>query len=70
MSVFSFMKVYCPICRSVMDGMRGYGREARCCDRDCYREWEWRRTLAIMGKPYTPQPKDDGLITTDHDTRK
>lgn len=46
---FSYMRVHCPICKSEMDGMRGYGREARCCDAECYREWEWRRTLAIMG---------------------
>jgi hypothetical protein len=52
MSVFAYMKVYCPICKSEMDGMRGCGREANCCDRECYAEWEWRKTLAIMGRPY------------------
>ena len=57
MSVFSYMKVHCPICRSEMDGMKGYGRDAHCCDKECCTEWEWRRTLAIMGKPYTPDPR-------------
>jgi len=54
--MFSFMRVHCPICKSEIDGMRGYGREAKCCDKECYEEWEWRKTLAIMGKPYRPKP--------------
>jgi hypothetical protein len=54
--VFSYMKVHCPICRCEFDGMRPYGREAHCCSRECYKEWEWRQTLAIMNKPYKPQP--------------
>lgn len=54
---FSRMEVYCPICRQPMDGMRGHGREANCCGKECYLEWEWRKTLAIMGEPYKPQPE-------------
>ena len=54
--VFSHMKVHCPICKAEIDGMKAYGREALCCDKECYEEWEWRRTLAIMGKPYKPRP--------------
>lgn len=53
--MFGYMKVRCPICGGEMDGMKGYGREARCCDKECYEEWEWRRTLAILNKPYTPR---------------
>jgi hypothetical protein len=53
--MFSVMKVYCPICRGDMDGMLGYGREAKCCDKECYEEWEWRKTLAILGKAYYPR---------------
>lgn len=56
MSVFGYMRVHCPICKAEMDGMNGYGREARCCDRECYEEWEWRRTFAITKKPYYPRP--------------
>ncbi len=52
MSMFAYMKVHCPICQSEMDGMKAYGRESRCCGKDCHEEWEWRRTLAIMGKKY------------------
>ncbi len=55
MSLFAYMKVHCPICRAELDGMHGYGREAKCCDRECYEEWEWRQTLAVMGMPYTPR---------------
>jgi len=51
-SIFSYMKVYCPICKAEMNGMNGYGRMANCCDKNCYDEWEWRKTLAICGKPY------------------
>lgn len=52
MGCFSKMLVYCPICKQQMDGMLSYGREAHCCGKDCYEEWEWRRTLAILGKDY------------------
>jgi hypothetical protein len=57
MAHFSYMKVLCPICGSEMDGMQPYGRQAHCCGRECYQEWEWRQTLAIMGKPYEPDPR-------------
>ena len=55
--LFSYMKVYCPICKSEMDGMRHYGRDSHCCGKDCHEEWEWRNTLAILGKEYYPDPK-------------
>jgi hypothetical protein len=51
MPAFSYMECYCPICRAEMDGMHGYGKE-NCCTLSCHEEWEWRRTLAILGKPY------------------
>ena len=54
--IFGYMKVHCPICKTEMNGMKGYGRNARCCDRECYEEWTWRETLAIMKKPYTARP--------------
>ena len=53
--MFSYMLVHCPICRGEFDGMRGYGRADKCCCKQCYDEWEWRKTLAIMGKPYQPR---------------
>lgn len=55
--MFSYMKVYCPICRNEMDGMKGYGRNASCCGKICYEEWEWREVLAILGKEYYPKEK-------------
>lgn len=55
--MFAYMKVHCPICCCEMDGMKAYGRESHCCGPTCHNEWEWRRTLAIMGKPYKPDPR-------------
>ena len=34
-----------------------YGRDACCCGKDCWQEFDWRLTLSILGKPYTPDPK-------------
>ena len=52
---FSFMRVYCPICRQEMDGMKPYGSKSNCCGKKCNDEWMWRETLAILGKPPRPQ---------------
>ncbi len=57
--MFSTMQVFCSICKAEFDGMKHYGREGSCCSRECYDEWEWRRTLAIMGKAYYPDPRKD-----------
>ncbi len=32
---------------------------ARFCGRACYREFNWRTTLSIMGKEYYPDPTPD-----------
>ena len=47
--------LHCPVCRAEFDWLRGYGREIRCCSKECHDEAEWRRTLAIMGKTYRPR---------------
>lgn len=57
MSLFSYMKVHCPICQIEMDGMRAYGQESHTCCKECHNEWEWRRTLAICGSQYYPDPQ-------------
>lgn len=45
--MYAYMKVHCPICMAEFDGMKGgCGRQARCCDRECWDEWEWRYTLS------------------------
>jgi len=54
MPVFSYMIVYCPICRGEFNGMMSYGR-SNCCSRICHEEWEWRRTVSILGKEYKEQ---------------
>jgi hypothetical protein len=61
MSLFGYFKVYCPICRIEMDGMKSYGRDAHCCGKECFEEWEWRHTLAILNKEYyPPKPIKEG----------
>jgi hypothetical protein len=49
--------IKCCICAQPMDWRHRYGREAACCSKDCYREFEWRNTLSILGKPYTIDPQ-------------
>lgn len=47
----------CPVCGVTYDWLRSYGGDIRCCSKECHTEAEWRRTLAIMGEPYRPDPK-------------
>jgi hypothetical protein len=49
--------VKCCVCGNDMDWMTRYGRVASCCSKECYDEFEWRQTLAIMKKPYKPRPQ-------------
>jgi len=61
MLLFTTCLFHCPVCTREYDWMRGYGREIRCCSKDCHDEAEWRRTLAILGKEYRPrkEKRDD-----------
>ena len=52
--MFSYMKIHCAICCAEIDGMRCYS--GNCCDKECYQEYDWRKTLAIINKPYYPRP--------------
>ncbi len=49
--------IHCPICKSQFDYMRGYGRDCRCCGKECHDEFNWRETLAILGKEYYFDPR-------------
>ncbi len=60
--MFSRCETKCPICGGLMDWMKRYGRECGCCGSECYREFEWRRTLAVIGKDYYPDPRKSGLV--------
>lgn len=60
MSIFGYMKVYCPICKVECNGMKTYGKESHTCSKECHEEWEWRKTLAILNKEY--YPKDEYKI--------
>jgi hypothetical protein len=55
MSIFGYMKVYCPICRAECDGMRTIGQQSHTCSMECHNEWEWRKTLATLNKVYYPR---------------
>ncbi len=46
----------CFVCAADMDWHKRYGRDVPCCGRKCYEEFEWRRTLSILGKDYYPKP--------------
>ncbi len=54
--MFSRCAVRCCVCRAEMDWLQRYGRESCCCSQGCYEEFEWRRTLAILGKEYYHKP--------------
>jgi hypothetical protein len=68
--MFSLCEVYCPICRSPFDWMHSYGAQRRCCGKECHEEFEWRRALAIMGKPYRPRPAKADIETADRLERR
>ncbi len=65
--MFSRCEFYCPVCRQQFDWMRGYGKDIRCCGRECHVEAEWRRTLAILGKEYYHDPRLTHASDTDAD---
>lgn len=54
MSLFTPCVLYCPVCRREFDWHKGYGREIRCCGKECHDEVAWQRTLSIMGEDYYP----------------
>ncbi len=49
------LEICCPICRSQFDYHRGYGRECRCCDKECHDEFNRRYSYSILGKPCPPR---------------
>lgn len=67
--MFSTCEVRCCICGQPMDWMKRYGREDCSCGPSCHREFEWRRTLAIMGKAYYPDPEPITAILAENPCR-
>lgn len=55
--MFTHCQIRCAICGTEIDYHHAYGREVACCGKTCHDEFQWRRTLSIMGKPYRPDPK-------------
>lgn len=56
--MFTMQKIHCQICAKEFEydfcSRGGYGPHRPCCSRDCYDEYEYRRILALLGKPYEP----------------
>lgn len=55
--------LFCPVCGQEYDWHTGYGRDIRCCCRQCHEEAEWRRALSILGQQYRPQ-KEKPIVPT------
>lgn len=55
--LFSKQKWFCQICGQEQNKVIGPPWDARVCSQKCWREWEWRKTLSIMGSDYTPDPQ-------------
>lgn len=49
--------VLCCICSQPFTLKNQYGRDGCACSKECYREFDWRRTLSIMGKLYRIDPE-------------
>jgi len=51
--------IRCCICavHAPFDWHKRYGMDAACCCKECYEEFDWRRTLSILGKDYYPKPE-------------
>lgn len=58
MSLFSEQIFYCRACGKAMLITVQAPYSYQVCDAKCWKEFEWRRVLSIMGKKYYPQPQD------------
>lgn len=69
---YSMQKVFCRVCSAAMETdfstTPTQGTDGSCCSPGCVRELWWRRTLAIMGRPYRPRdiPPPDEKAETKH----
>jgi len=66
MSVFSMQKVRCMICGTEFETdfnqIGGWGAEKQACSPACFEELQWRHALAMLGKPYKPNPSPKHCI--------
>lgn len=49
----------CNACGREVPIRASMGREYKVCSAECVREMQWRRTLMILRKPYTPSPETE-----------
>lgn len=56
--MFTRCGIRCCVCGTDIDWHHRYGRDAPCCGKTCFDEFEWRRTLSILGKEYYPRRPD------------
>jgi len=57
MNIFSEQEVYCRTCgkKFKTNFSMFYGGEV--CNKECFDELEWKKTLALMGKGYYQNPR-------------
>lgn len=64
MTIISDQKVFCNTCgKEFKTNFHMY--EGRVCSTECYQEYQWRKTLSVLGKPYMPYGGLDYLKGTE-----
>lgn len=54
--LYSKQKFFCMACGVELQIEIGKLYGGKTCGRACFREFQWRETLSIMGKEYKPDP--------------
>jgi hypothetical protein len=66
MAIFTPQPMYCCICGQQIMFNFNYKGIPLCC-KECYDEYEWRKTLYIMGEEYTPQKIKENKPLNEYD---
>ncbi len=59
MGIFKAQPMYCCICGKQITFSFNY-QGIPLCDSKCYDEYQWRKTLYIMGEQYHPKQQKEG----------
>jgi hypothetical protein len=54
-TVFKKQKAFCMICGREFLSDYSIMKNGSLCSKECFKEWQWRYTLYVMGKDYRPQ---------------